>query len=138
MSTKIAIHKAAGVIIEGRKLLVARSKGKDFFVPPGGKVEVGETVTNALIRELKEELSIVVHYDGFHKLGTYYAAAAGNEEARLQMDVFMIEDWDEEITPDAEIEEIAWINSESSAHIALGSIFKQEVVPALKERGLID
>jgi 8-oxo-dGTP pyrophosphatase MutT (NUDIX family) len=44
------IHKAAGIIIQGRKLLVERSVGKVYFIAPGGSVEPGETVEQAVVR----------------------------------------------------------------------------------------
>ena len=52
-----------GVILSGRKvLLVQRSKppNKGSWAIPGGKVEYGETLKEALIREMKEELNIEV------------------------------------------------------------------------------
>ena len=55
------IHKAAGIIIQDRKLLFARAKDMDFFIDPGGKIEPDETAKQALVRELKEELAIDVN-----------------------------------------------------------------------------
>jgi 8-oxo-dGTP diphosphatase len=59
------VHVAVGVIKRDHKIFVAKRHsdqhqgGKWEF--PGGKVEQGETVTQALIRELKEEVGIDVH-----------------------------------------------------------------------------
>lgn len=59
------IEVAAGVVsdAEGRVLLLQRLPGKHLagkWEFPGGKLEPGETVTQALIRELREELGIEV------------------------------------------------------------------------------
>ncbi len=59
MADYATIHKAGGVIIHNRQLLLTRSAGKDFFVAPGGKLENNETSKQALVRELAEELKII-------------------------------------------------------------------------------
>ncbi|EIC2299431.1 NUDIX domain-containing protein, partial [Vibrio cholerae] len=52
------IDKLAWVLIQDGKLLAVRSKGKALFYLPGGKREAGENDEEALIREIKEELSV--------------------------------------------------------------------------------
>ena len=79
MSEKVDIHKAAGIIVRDRKLLVERSKGKKFFIAPGGSIEPGETAEQALTRELKEEFQIIVKEEDLVTFGTFRAAAAGQE-----------------------------------------------------------
>jgi 8-oxo-dGTP pyrophosphatase MutT (NUDIX family) len=64
------IHKASGIIIVDRKVLVERSVGKEYFVHPGGKLEPGETSKQAVVRELKEELQIGVQEDDLEELTT--------------------------------------------------------------------
>ncbi len=138
MDRKVDIHKAAGVLIQDRKFLITRSKGKDFFIAPGGKLEVGESAQDALKRELQEELSIGINTATLQELGTFYALAAGHTDTYLQMDVFMVPEWDGDITPAAEVEEVMWIGAEVLASITLGSIFHHDVLPRLVEMGLID
>ena len=60
---RVPVDVAVGVLIdaEGRFLLTSRPAGKVyacFWEFPGGKVELGETVEQALRRELHEELGI--------------------------------------------------------------------------------
>jgi 8-oxo-dGTP diphosphatase len=62
---RVPVEVAVGVLIdpEGRFLLTSRPEGKVFagyWEFPGGKLEAGETVEQALRRELFEELGITI------------------------------------------------------------------------------
>lgn len=138
MTETIHIHKAAGVIIRNRRLLVERSKGKEFFIAPGGSIEPGETPEQALMRELMEEFQIVVREDSLSVFGTFRAAAAGQEDKVVEMNVFTVSEWDGEPTADNEVEEVRWITSEPEDGIKVGSNFEHEVIPRLKAADLID
>ena len=138
MEKKIDIHKAGGILIQERRFLVNRSRGKDIFMSPGGKLESGETPEEALIRELNEELSIEVELQDLTQFGTFYAPAAGEEDSLLKMSVFLVNRWGGDIQPSSEIEEVLWINSLVPDGIKLGSIFEHEVLPRLKQGDLID
>jgi 8-oxo-dGTP pyrophosphatase MutT (NUDIX family) len=132
------IYKSGGILLRDRKLLVSRSKGKDVFVAPGGKVMNGETAKQALIRELTEEFRIKTEENNLEYFGTFFAKAAGNEENQLKMDVYIVKSWKGEIVPDSEIEEIKWISFLQSKDMKIGSIFEHEVIPRLKDENLID
>ncbi|MFT3717897.1 NUDIX domain-containing protein [Pseudorhodoferax sp.] len=59
------VDVAVGVLLdaEGRFLLTSRPEGKvyaGYWEFPGGKLEAGETVEQALRRELQEEIGIVI------------------------------------------------------------------------------
>ena len=63
-----AIEVVAAVILhEGRILATQRGYGewKDWWEFPGGKMEVGETPEEALVREILEELSTEISVDEF-------------------------------------------------------------------------
>ncbi|MBI5906505.1 NUDIX domain-containing protein [Candidatus Saccharibacteria bacterium] len=132
------IHKAAGIIIQDRQLLVERSFGKQFFIAPGGKVKARETPPKALIRELREEFGIETIEEDFEPFGTYYADAAGQEHLRLREDVFMVKKWIGEVAANSEVEEIAWITSSPPEEMKIGSTLTDEIMPRLKKIGLLD
>lgn len=132
-------HKAGGILIRDRKILVERSRGKEFFIAPGGSLESGETARRSLVRELLEEFQVRVGEDDLEEFGTFYAPAAGAESKVLRMDVFLVNNWEpQEPTSDNEVEEVAWINSDIPAGMKVGSIFEHEVIPRLVTANLID
>ena len=58
------IEVVCGALIQQGKVLIARrnyGSSKGMYEFPGGKVEKNETKEEALIREMKEELDIVIH-----------------------------------------------------------------------------
>ena len=58
------IEVSAAIIIKSNKIFITqRGYGdfKDMWEYPGGKIEPGETPEEALIREIKEELSADIH-----------------------------------------------------------------------------
>jgi ADP-ribose pyrophosphatase YjhB (NUDIX family) len=57
---------SAAIFREGKVLLVrrARSPGKGFHSLPGGRVEFGETLTEALHREVQEETGLKIEIIG--------------------------------------------------------------------------
>lgn len=132
------IHKAAGIIIRDRKILVCRALGKDYFISPGGSIEDSETAKQALIRELMEELQIKVNEGDLENYDTFTAKAAGDESKMIMMDVFTVQNFQGEPKPDNEVEEIRWITSDIPSGMKVGSIFEHLVIPALKQQGLID
>lgn len=131
------IHKAAAIILHGHKVLQVRAKGKDVFISPGGKLESGETVNAALIRELLEELSLNVNEDALTPFGTFYAIAAGTDTTRLRMDALLTVVDVSKIKKDHEIEELVWIDSTNITAYPQGSIFEHDIFPQLLKLGLV-
>lgn len=85
-----------------------------------------------------EEFNIAVDEKDFRQFGTFFAQAAGNTKKTIRMDVFLVPHWVGEPEPSSEVEEIAWITSTPQPGMKVGSIFEHEVIPRLKEKGLID
>ena len=54
------IDKLAWIHIEDGRILVTRTTGRKKYYIPGGKREAGESDAQALIREIKEELSVAL------------------------------------------------------------------------------
>jgi 8-oxo-dGTP diphosphatase len=57
--------RVAAIIIKDNKVLLMRrvKEGQEYFVFPGGGINEGESAEDAVIREIKEELSLDIKID---------------------------------------------------------------------------
>ena len=88
MQNKV-IHVAVGVIMRQQHILLALRSSKQHqggkWEFPGGKVEPGETVPQALTRELHEEVAIdVTHSSAFMQLEYAYP------EKTVLLDIYLV------------------------------------------------
>lgn len=100
------INKLAYIHIVDKKILVTLSKGKDTWYIPGGKRESGETDQQALIREVKEELTVDLIPETIKHYGTFEAQAHGKPEGTVVRMTCYTSDYLGELTPAAEIDKI--------------------------------
>lgn len=104
----ILVVAAALVDADGRVLIAQRPDGKQLagqWEFPGGKVEAGETPEAALIRELEEELGIVVKQAC---LAPFVFASHTYESFHLLMPLYLIRRWEGE--PEArEHKALKWV-----------------------------
>ena len=111
MSAKLVLVAACTLIdADGRVLLAQRPAGKPMaglWEFPGGKVERGERPEDSLIRELKEELGIVVHEACLAPL-TF--ASHAYPEFHLLMPLYVCRRWDGTVTP-REGQRLAWVRA---------------------------
>jgi 8-oxo-dGTP diphosphatase len=129
------IDKLAWICIKDKKILVARSKGKNIYYIPGGKREPGESDQAALIREIKEELSVDIHPATIQHAGTFIDKAHDkSKDVSVKMTCFTA-DFSNDIKPDAEIEEIAWLAYKDKQQC---SPVTQIIMDKLKKDELID
>jgi ADP-ribose pyrophosphatase YjhB (NUDIX family) len=54
------IDVAAAIIIQDKELLLVKQKNRDYWTPPGGLVDEGETPAAACVRETREEIGVEV------------------------------------------------------------------------------
>ena len=127
--------KVAWIHIKNRQVLVARSKGNSIFFLPGGGPEGNETKEQALIRQLKEELSIDVKNETIGYVGSFEAPSFEFPETIfVRMDCFTA-DYSGKLVPSSEVTEIAWFNHKDREKI---SAVDKAVFDYLKQRSLID
>ena len=109
MSKPILLVAAVALVDADNRVLIAqRPEGKSMaglWEFPGGKVDAGETPEKALIRELREELSIEVCDTC---LAPFVFASHTYDEFHLLMPLYLCRNWDGEITPQ-ENQIVKWV-----------------------------
>jgi 8-oxo-dGTP diphosphatase len=134
------IRIAAAVLVgpDGRTLVV-RKRGSEIFMQPGGKIDSGESALAALVRELHEELALVVDPADCEPLGRFRATAANEADAMVEADAFIVH-----LAPpvsaglgvQAELAELRWIDPLAPGEIQLALLSRDHILPAwLRQRG---
>lgn len=129
------IDKLGLIIIENRKVLYARSRGKGLFFNLGGKREAGESDIDALAREVREEASVDIDPGSVRHLSTFEAQAHGKPEGTTVRLACFLARYTGTLAPAAEVEELAWF---TSADLERTTVTGQMVLAWLKERDFID
>jgi 8-oxo-dGTP diphosphatase len=109
VSAKVVLVAACALIdADGRVLIAERPSGKSMtglWEFPGGKVDPGERPEDALIRELKEELGIVVNEACLAPL-TF--ASHTYADFHLLMPLYVCRRWEGVVRPH-EGQKLAWV-----------------------------
>lgn len=126
------------LIIESRKLLLAFSRNKECFYLPGGKIDSHETATQALCREIAEEMNVTIDEHELEYYTHISAPAYGEEDGLImEQDCFILQ---RSIEPQAaaEIGELKYFSVDdylSELYQAPGAVM---VLKKLKSDGYID
>jgi 8-oxo-dGTP diphosphatase len=124
----------ASVIIDGDgRLLLVRKRGTDSFMQAGGKPDPGEAPRDALVRELHEELGIVVDPTALESLGRFHAPAANESGWVVDAEVFRVP---ASVThslavASAEIEELAWVTRGEAASMRIAPLTSEVLAPVM-------
>ena len=104
------IDKLAYIHIVDGKLLTTLSAGKDTWYIPGGKREEGESDSEALIREVEEELTVKLKPETIRHYGTFEAQAHGKPEGTIVRMTCYEAEYDGELQPSSEVAKMAFVD----------------------------
>ena len=113
------IDKVAWVHVVDGRVLAARSRGKDKFYLPGGKREPGESDTETLVREIREELDVEITPSTIAPAGTFEGQAHGKAPGTLVRTTAYTAEYTGTLKASSEIEEIAWLTHADRPRVSL-------------------
>ncbi|PCJ96260.1 MAG: NUDIX hydrolase [Flavobacteriaceae bacterium] len=104
------IDKLAWIHIVDGKILSTRSKGRKKYYIPGGKRALEETDLQALFREIKEELSVVLDIPSLKFMRVFEAQADSHKPGVFVRMICYYATYQGTLIPDSEIAEVVWLN----------------------------
>lgn len=119
---------AALLTDESRRLLLVRKHGTIAFMQPGGKIEPGEDPLDALLRELREELGLVVARELPRYRGRFGAPAANEPGFTVEAEIYALT-LPGRPRPAAEIAEIAWLEPDLAPAVTLAPLTRDHILP---------
>lgn len=133
--SKSYIDKLAYVHLLDKKVLVTLSKGKDKWYIPGGKREAGETDERALIREVKEELTVDLIPSTIKYYETFEAQAHAKPEGTIVRMTCYTAEYRGKLLASSEIDKVDYFDYASKEKTSLVDYL---IFDDLKQKGLLE
>lgn len=113
-ANSIVVAVTAFILDEASRLLMIRRTDNDLYAIPGGAQEVGETISQTVVREVREETGITVGVTGL--IGVYsdpeHLIAFSDGEVRQEFSLcFRARPLGGELRTSSESKEVLWVES---------------------------
>jgi ADP-ribose pyrophosphatase YjhB (NUDIX family) len=131
-SVNVAVTNADGAI------LLIRRTDNDNWALPGGAIDLGESLTQAAVRETKEETGIDSEITGFVGIYTdpkHVIHYTSNDEVRQEFSIVLTaRAVGGEPTPSDESREVVWVEPANAAELQMDQSMRQRVAAYLAGR----
>lgn len=136
MASKNKIYKIGLAIFNNGCLLLARKRGTQIYILPGGKPEGQENEFQTLEREIKEELNCRIDKEHLSLLGTFSDRLADEPESEVEVRLY-VGQLHGRPRANAEIEELRWFDPSKEKTIKLAPSLSNQIIPFLISHGYL-
>ena len=121
----------------GKALLVKSHKWRDQYAIPGGHIELGETMEDALRREVKEETALDIYDIEFASLQEFVFDEPFHEKRHfIFIDFVCNTDADEnEVVLNSENQEYVWVSLEEALRLPLEPYTRRLIEQRIEVKG---
>ena len=127
------IVKVGLLLVDGSSFLVTRKRNTSAFLIPGGKHEAGEDDTQALEREVREELDCQVDIPSLTYIGDFTDVAANEPNSTITVRLYSGKITGTPVAS-SEIEELKWFNHKVDDASCLARSIQNKILPFLQEQ----
>jgi len=127
--------RAAGILVKDDQILLVRHEknGKSYWLLPGGGVDFGESVEDALVREFMEEVGLAI------KVGPMvlvHDSIPPNHHRQVLNIYFMVstDKFEIKVTPDAVLRDAAFYPLSEFPQMTVNPDMKQEILEGLRTK----
>ncbi|MFI6030495.1 NUDIX hydrolase [Amycolatopsis magusensis] len=135
-ANSIAVAVSAFIQDEEGRILMIRRTDNDLYSIPGGQLELGETLTQAAAREVREETGIECEVTGL--IGIYsnphHVIAYDDGEVRQEFSIcFRARPLGGTVSPSDESKEVLWVLGSEAAQLNIHPSIQKRISDALDE-----
>ena len=112
---------------EGKMLLLKSHKWRDRYVIPGGHVELGETLEEALRREVKEETRLDIHDIEFILFQEFIFDESFWEKRHFIFFDYACKTDSTNVSLDSEAQEYVWVSPEDALTLPVDSYTRRTI-----------
>ena len=121
---------------QGRVLIIKTHKWRGTWGVPGGKVDWGEDLETALLREFQEEVGLELTQVRFALLQEAVIDPQFHKDAHFVLLNYYALATSEEVVPNEEIDEWVWVNPQQALEFPLNSYTRILVEDYLQVQGM--
>lgn len=112
---------------KGEIVLIKTHKWKDKYCVPGGHIETGETIEQALIREAKEETGLTVYDPKFLCIHEYIPNGSFWKDKHMLFLNFLLRTKSSKVTLNHEAEDYVWATPKEALKLPLEHFTKKTI-----------